>query len=415
MTRDPLERHAVLRVLIYTVTVVAVIYAGGMIWSIVAHYQDIVLLLFLAWIVAFIFQPLVDRLQRLGMRRVLAVALVYVALLVIAVGSIALAIPTLQVQVGRLAKELSGLLSAGNVSSLANQLAGLLTAIGFSAKDAHAMVSQLTSQIPTWTASLTRNAVTTAEGMVGTAATMLFDAVLVAILSFYIMLDGLKLSESLIARMPPAWIPDVRLFQGHVDQIFGGFLRAAVIVGGVYSALNWIVLAALGQPGGLIFALLAGVLLMVPFIGSFLALVPPFLLVLLDSPPSDLVRNLVIVVVATVIAQQVTMQIVAPRVMSAHVGLHPLIFFIALLIGLREAGAWGAVFSGPVAAVVVAMLDTFFERWQRRSSLYPNYPSEPVNPPTASSEGEHASEVSASVPEEAPPQSEMAPPLGSRR
>src|SRR5690348_16510412 len=88
MQRDLFERHAVLRALAYAVTVVAVIYAGGMLWGIVAHFQDVVLLLFLAWIVAFIFQPLVGRMQRLGMRRILAIALIYVALLMLAVGSI---------------------------------------------------------------------------------------------------------------------------------------------------------------------------------------------------------------------------------------------------------------------------------------------------------------------------------------
>lgn len=388
MRRDLLERHAVLRVLVYALTVVAVIAAGGSLWSIVAHYQTIVLLLFLAWIVAFIFQPVVDRLQRLGMRRLLAVALVYATLLLLAVGSIVLAVPTIQVQVGRLAKELSSLLSQGNVSSLADQAAGLLMALGFRASDAHALLTQLTSQIPTWTGSLAHNALTTAEGLVGTAATALFDAVLVAILSFYIMLDGGRLSEQLVARVPPAWVPDVRLFQRHVDDIFGGFLRAAVIIGAVYTALTWVILAALGQAGGLLFAVLAGALLLVPFIGSFISLLPPLLLILLESPPSDVVRNLVIVVVAMAVAQQLTLQLVAPRVMSAHVGLHPLIFFIALLVGITEAGIWGALFSGPVAAVVVAMVDTFFERWQRKSSLYPNYPSAPDQPRGSATGGE---------------------------
>ncbi len=99
---------------------------------------------------------------------------------------------------------------------------------------------------------------------------------------------------------------------------------------------------------------------------------PPLFLILLQSPPSSLVRDLLVVLVALIIAQQITMQIVAPRVMSAHVGLHPLLLFAALLIGARESGVWGALFAGPIAAVLVAMLDTFFERFQQSSALYPD-------------------------------------------
>lgn len=396
MTRDLFERHAVLRVLVYVVTTIAVMYAGAMIWGVAAHYWDIILLLFLAWLVAFTLQPLSKMLERLHVPRLLAVTLIFVALLALAVGSIVLAIPTLSVQISKLAHELTALLSANNINSLANQAIGLLQTLGLSQTEARGVVDQFSTQIPARTGNLAAQIISAAEGLLGGVSMLVFDALLVAILSFYIMLDGDRLFESAVKRLPPAWIPDVRLFQSHVDAIFGGFLRAALIVGAVYTAFNWVVLAALGHPDGVLFALLAGVFLMVPFVGSFLAIAPPILLIVLDSPPNDVVRNVIIVVVALIIAQQITMQIVAPRVMSAHVGLHPLVFFVALLVGLKEAGIWGAVFSGPVAGVIVAMLDTFFERWQIRSTLYPNVTGGDdeadqgeIVPPPASEQHEH--------------------------
>jgi predicted PurR-regulated permease PerM len=157
-----------------------------------------------------------------------------------------------------------------------------------------------------------------------------------------------------------------------VNSIFGGFLRAALVISLAYAALTWIVLAAFGQPAAVLFALLAGMLMVVPWIGGVLSIIPPAALVLLNSPPSDVLRNLAILIIALIIAQQITMQIVAPRVISAHMGMHPLLVFAALLIGGTEAGVWGVLFGPPVAAVVVAMVDTFFERWQRTSGKYPD-------------------------------------------
>lgn len=371
MSRDLFERHGSIRLLIYLVIVIAVMVLGGMIWQAVAHYQDVIILLFLAWIIAFTLHPLSLILQRKGMPRTLAVATIYVALLALAIGSIFLAIPTIRVQVSRLAIQLNTQLSPANVQALTARLAGVLQYFGLTARDAQTLLRQLTDGLPKATGDLTNRVVAGAEAMVGTAMTAVMDAVLITIISFYMMLDGGRLFERLVNRLPPAWIPDVRLFQRHVDAAFGGFLRAALVITAVYAALNWVALAALGHPGGLLFALLAGMLLVVPIIGPVVAMVPPVLLIALDSPSSVMLRDLVIVIVVLFIAQQVTMQLVAPRVMSAHVGLPPLVFFIALLVGLREAGVWGALFAGPVAAVVLAMADTFFERWRLTSGLYP--------------------------------------------
>jgi hypothetical protein len=63
--------------------------------------------------------------------------------------------------------------------------------------------------------------------------------------------------------------------------------------------------------------------------------------------------------------------------MSAHVGIHPLLLFAALLVGAQEAGIWGAVFAGPIAAIVVATLDVFFIRFQQASPLYPDISPNP--------------------------------------
>lgn len=384
MARDLFERHAVVRLLVYATAIIAVLYAIGMMWGVVAHYANVILMLFLAWIIVFALQPLLSRIERLGAPRLLAVTLVYLALFGVVAGSILLALPTIRTQATHLTAILSGLLSAENVQALNQRIVGLLQGFGVSPGDARAFVAQAEQQIQSSTGKLSGQVVAMAESWFGQAVSVFFNATVIIILSFYMMLDGEAMLERIIKRLPPAWIPDVRLFQSHVNAIFGGFLRAALVIALVYAALNWIALAALGQPSAILFALLAGMLLVVPWIGVVLAMVPPALLVILDSPPEVMLRNLVILIIVLFVAQQVTMQVVAPRIISAHTGMHPLLFFAALLIGTREAGVWGMLFGPPVAAVLVAMLDTFFERWQRTSGKYPDLmpggPSEQEKP-----------------------------------
>lgn len=380
MHRDLLERHAVLRLLVYLVTIVGVLYTGGLIWSAITHFSAIILLFFLAWIVAFILQPVTLFLERRGLPRLVAVALTYLSVVALAVGVIILAIPLIQAQVEHFAGDLTATFTPTNLAHISDLAVAWLQRFGLRKADATQLVSQFSNQLPGFATKFGNQAVGTATQLFSLIATLLFDTILVAILSFYMMLDGDQLVEGWIQRLPPSWLPDVRLFQRQVEIIFGGFLRAQLIIGAAYGLLTGIVLAALGLGAdAFIFAVLSALIMLIPFIGPFLALVPPLILVLLQSPHGDLLRNVIIVVAALAVAQQITMQGIAPKVMSAHVGIHPLLLFAALLVGAQEAGIWGAVFAGPVAAIIVATLDVFFIRFQQASPLYPDVSPNPEN------------------------------------
>jgi predicted PurR-regulated permease PerM len=372
MQRDALDRHLTLRVLLYVVTLIAVLYAGGLVWQVILHFSSIILIFFLAWVIKFILQPLATFLERHGLSRLTSVSLIYVALLALMAGSIVEALPSIHAQAQALAQEATSTLAPGNLQHLGDSAVSYLHHLGLSVQDARSLVNQFSGAIPAMASNLSTQAVATSTNLLGAAANLFLDAIIVLILSFYMMLDGDRLAESWVQKLPPSWIPDIRRLQGHIDVIFGGFLRAQVIIAFVYGVLTWLVLAVVGQANGLIFALVAAVLILLPFIGPFLAIVPPAALVVLQSPSNRLIGNLLIVIVLLFAAQQITLQVVAPRIMSAHVGLHPLLLFAALLVGTEEGGVWGAVFAGPIAAVLVAMLDTFFERFQQSSALYPD-------------------------------------------
>jgi predicted PurR-regulated permease PerM len=370
--RDLLERYAFVRVLVYSVTIIATLYAAGLAWSAIMHFGKIILIFLLAWVLAFILQPAATMLERFRVPRRAAVLLIYLALGTLAVGGVALAIPSINEQVTRLAQEVASAFAPDSVRQLTDQAVVSLRHLGLTPTDARNLVNQATDQVPTVINGLTRGAVATTTSLVGAVAELVLDVILVVILSFYIMLDGDRLTAAVLAKLPPSWVSDAELLRTHVDTIFGGYLRAQLIIALVYGALTWLVLALVGQPNGFIFALIAAALMLIPFVGPFLAIAPPLMLVLLQAPAEQVVGTMLLVLALLIAAQQVTMQIIAPRVMSAQVGLHPLVLFAALLIGARASGAWGALFAVPVAAVLIAMLDTFFERFQQRSRLYPD-------------------------------------------
>lgn len=368
--RDILERHRMLRILLGLVTILVAMWVISIVWTLLASVGDILLLFFLAWVVTFVLAPVSNFLISRRFPRVLAVSLVYIALLVVISGAIVLFVPALQSQVTQLAQEIKSDLSAERLGALNQGAIDLLHRFGFSQIDAQHIVSQLSQQVPSWAGSLANGAVNFATTLVTSTLTLLFDTALVIILSFYIMMDGKRLVESIVAKLPPRWAPEIRLFQQHVNDTFGGFFRAQIIVATIYCVFTWLVLLMLGQPNGFLASVLAGLIMMIPFIGSFGAFVPPLLLVLLQTPNDQLLGKVLVLCLLLIVAQQIALQLIAPRVFGKTLGVNPLILFAALLLGAKWGGIWGAFFAGPIVAVLFTVGESFYDQLTQNSPLF---------------------------------------------
>ena len=176
MYNDLLERHTVLRVLAWLLAVIAALVAGGMIWSVIIHFGGVILLFFLAWVITFILQPLSIFLERRGMPRLLAVSLIYFALLAVSVGSIVLALPTIHVEVTLIAGEITATFTPSNLSHLADQAVAYLHQLGLSSQDARNLVSQVAGRIPQFITNLTNSAVATSTTLLASGADRRSDA-----------------------------------------------------------------------------------------------------------------------------------------------------------------------------------------------------------------------------------------------
>lgn len=370
MSRDILDRHRSLRILIGLLCVAVGIYIVSAVWSVVVVLSNVILLFLLAWIISFVLDPVAILLRQRGLPRVAAVSLIYFALLIVVSGAIVLAVPSIEGQIKLLSTEITSTFSATNLPILSKNAEEILRHMGFSQRDAHNIVSQLSAQLPNWTSQLTNGAVTMATTAVASLLTIVVDTLLIVILSYYIMLDGTRLVEAGIAKLPPSWVGDVRLFQRYARDIFGGFFRAQLIVAAIYALATWIILLTLGQSNGLLVSLISGALMLLPFIGAVLAVVPPALLVLLQESPDQIVIKLIVLLIALVLAQQLVLNLIAPRIFGKHMGVPTLILFAALLIGIHQGGVWGAFFAGPLVAIAYAMFEVFYARLAANSALF---------------------------------------------
>ena len=334
-------------------TVVVAIVLIGFLGSIFFYFGDVILVFFLAWLLAFILSPIVSFLVRNipALPRVVAVVLVYAMLLG---GIIVLAV----VVANTLAQSISDLIA--NLPSLKDQLPSLLApwqrrldAIGLGQIDLAAQASAFLSNVDKYASQLIGPLQQLAVASLG----ILGNLLIVVILSLYMVIDRDRIMSFLFRLVPPGYAEQARLLETSVAASFGGFLRGQALMGVLYGVISGITSLVFGLPFLPVTASASGILHAIPFFGPFVSWLPPVLVAILFVPQATLPTLIVMG-----IGWFVVMNILQPRLMEQAVGIHPIVVLGSVLIGSKVAGITGAIFGIPIAAVISAFFFHYFGR-----------------------------------------------------
>lgn len=173
--------------------------------------------------------------------------------------------------------------------------------------------------------------------------------ILIAVVSFFMLLDGGRLWELLLKLVPFELRPR---FSVIIRRKFLGFFRGQLILGLFLFTFSFLAFLILEAPFALLLAVIAALFDLIPGIGATLGVGIIFSIVL-----SQNVGLAFKVLIACIIIQQVQDNILVPRIMQNSLNLNPVVVFFALLVGARVAGLLGIFIAIPIAGVVVS----FFE------------------------------------------------------
>jgi predicted PurR-regulated permease PerM len=343
----PLQRDPWFRVLIILLVIIAATYLLGFAWSLAVQFADIILLFALAWVLAFALEPVTGALERRGrMKRGFAVALVYAWLLVILSIAILIIVPVVAIQISQIGSNLPGYAASAGQWMLSVE--SWMSSRGIFVDAASLLdYSELARRVEAIGPAVVNQALRLATGI----ASVMLSMVLVLILSFYMVLDGSRLTNAALRAMPAAWQDDAEYLILSVYRAFGGYIRGQLLQALLYATGTAAVMLAADLGYVAVTAVFVGLVMMIPFIGPVLALVPPIAITALSHPDS-----LWWVFSLLLLLQQFVLHVFAPKVMGRTVGMHPLLVIASLLAGFKLAGAWGAIFAIPLAGVAVAMV-----------------------------------------------------------
>jgi predicted PurR-regulated permease PerM len=323
--------------------------------EILRQVAGVLLIFVVAWALAYVLVPLVDRLQRhTPLGRLGSVSVVYLAILILLAIALAFGVPALAVQLAGVAQRGPeyGQRAAAFVADLQDQMdrAGVKVDL-----------TQFYGSIPTRLADVTGSLATNALAVITTTGTILLDLAVVLIVAFFMLVDGEMLWQRFTSVLSEELRSEAELFRLSADRSFGGFLRASLLLGTIYALMTLLVLGPLGVPFAGLLSIVSGILLIIPFFGPTISLIPVAAATALGAPDRFLV-----VLIALIVLQQLVTNVIGPRLMSGAIGIHPLFVFFALLLGAQLAGVWGVVLAVPVAGIVNTFARYAYQVWGGR-------------------------------------------------
>ncbi len=375
------------RVGLWMLAVVGGVWLLGQLFALIAFFWDIILLFFLAWLVSFTLRPVVDqlciapiprvlirwlrdsgeaiwvdRLSAWRLSRPVATILVYTALVVLLITALVFLVPVAVTQFGQLVgriptygAEVLAFFQRVQTENpaLLERLNAQASQFGVDLEEAYRSLN-IAGSVQSVAGRLAQNTLGIAAGF----ASVVADMFLVLILSFYITLDMPRLTRWFLGTVPRQWQDECQVLFRSVDRTFGGFVRSQLLMALVSSAGTMIIMQLAGLNFVVVVSLFAGLIMLIPVIGAPVALFVPTLIGLFQSG----LTTAIVVFIAILALQQVVLHIMMPRIMSQTMGMHPLLVFAALLMGVRVAGFWGALFGIPVIGVLAAMLGYLYQR-----------------------------------------------------
>jgi len=305
---------------------------------------------FLAFILAYLLNPLVVALERHRISRKKSIFIVFILIIAVVGTTIFLILPTLYNELSKLAvilpnaiqlftEKVDGLREQFKATGLPSRVALVLDqhlgqGEGIIANRLNLFLVNLPDALSTFTLYI-----------------------LSPVISIYFLAEWKSLGLHFLGIIPQRFRMEWRRLWQDINHVIRQFVRGNLVVAVIVGLLIGIGVKLVGMEYALLIGLICGIFDLIPYFGPFIGAVPAILLALTKSPAMAIKVTLIILIV-----QQLEGNLISPKLMGDSVGLHPLWVIFAILAGGELAGVWGMLFAVPVAAVIRVVFNHIYFR-----------------------------------------------------
>lgn len=315
--------------------------------------------LIMAGVLYYLLNPLIDWMEKKGVKRIGGISIVFVVIAGLLAWGIATLIPIIREQTLSL------------LENWRDYLASFIEMIDrFFQSDLLAWLQiQLTGDEEGLTEGITGQTGDVFAGIgsvVGIVSTTVLALITTPFILFYLLKDGHHLPYHIMKFVPSKMREHSYRLLREMNQQISQYIRGQLIVAFFVGLMFWIGLSIIGMDYALTLGILAGALNLIPFLGTFIALIPIVVIAIVVHSPFMLVK----VTIVFAIEQTLEGRVIQPLILGSNLSIHPVTIIAVLLTAGNLFGIAGVILGIPAYAVLKVVLSHLFVWYQAYSGIY---------------------------------------------
>ena len=306
--------------------------------------QTILLPFIAGFVLAYFLDPVADRLERLGLSRIAATAIILLVAILAVVLVAVMVVPVIFDQSAKLAAEMPTLVKA--LVEKFNEWAPqqLKDMLANSGTDIQGQIGDYAGKAAVWLAGFLSSLWLGGRALVS----VLSLVVITPIVAFYLLADWDRMVAEIDGFLPRDHADEIRGIMRDVDRAMAGFIRGQGTVCLILGTFYAVGLSLVGLKSGLAIGFAAGLLSFIPYVGALIGGVTAIAVGLIQFWPNEV--QLLAVIAVFAVGQFLEGNFLSPRLVGGSIGLHPVWMMSALLAFSYVFGFMGLLLAVPLAA-----------------------------------------------------------------
>lgn len=316
----------------------------------------------LAGILYYLMNPVVDYLEKQQIPRIYSIIGLFILVVALIVWGSVVIIPKIQEQtvsfVGNFPKYVDTIdnkLTEILRNPLFNQFRSQLESAG----------EKFVSSAGDMLQDISKNTVQSLGSFVGAVATVVVALLTMPFILFYLLKDGKQLAPYFVKFLPTRMRKPTLKVLGEMNEQVSSYIRGQLTVAFAVAIMFIIGFAIIGLDYAVTLGIVAGFLNLIPYLGSFLAMIPAVFLGIVAGPVM-----LVKVLIVFALEQTIEGRLISPLVLGSQLAIHPVTILLVLLTSGKLFGIIGVILGIPVYAAAKVIISHIFEWYTTISNLY---------------------------------------------
>ena len=337
----------------------------------------------LALVLYYLINPLINVLEnKLHVNRIISIAFVFIIILALLIWGVMSLIPFVQSQVDSLVKNwpqywdslnksLQNMFSDPKLHIVKERLATTNASI---TKSFEKSMSQILPQ--------TMNNLSSAVSVLTNVVMILLTAPFIL---FFMLKDDKKFKISVVKFVPNRLKKSVSDMLSEISQSLSSYITGQLTVAFWVAVMFFVGYLIIGQRYALILGIVAGILNLIPYVGSALALIPSLVIAAFIAP-SMVIKVLIVFAVE----QTIETRVISPIIVGNKMQMHPVTTILVLLVSAGLYGLVGMIAGIPIFAILKIICTRIFNWFKRNSSWYDDEDVEPIDETTTVKDTENS-------------------------